>query len=293
VPAFPGIIQTSNTTITYNPPNRQTAPVTIPFLTTAGGITANSSITLSPSLTAADEIIAPYILACDTAGQLWQVHLGATTELPMQNYDGTIVSPFVNLIAMAMNINDNYLYYVLSTSPTIVRYYDWTSKVSGIFINNLAINISLLTYDNFRNILYATSSVDGQLILAFHVPGRTLVAPRFGAIVNITQPFTSIGCTKTSISAEDASGALSFAINPAGGANSQIIQTYPNSNSIGTPQAIVSAYYLTQVGSGFIVAYQAVNRRFYTSRDPTIYTLSFTAVNDYVSISRTPYGIIV
>lgn len=301
VPAFPGITQTSNTGISYRPPPRQTAAIVVPFLSSSSlGTTTNSFISYAPSLTAAYNASINYFLASDASGQLYQLRIsgaGATAENIMKNYDGTNVAPFTNLTAMTMNIADGLLYYVRSSAPTTVRYYDWTTKSNSDFITGIAYNVRSLYYDNSRSVLYVIGSADGGVTTSYFIPplDRAIALPTYGMTTDFPQTFTSAGCTKSGFCVDESTGCFYHAINPSAG-NSQIIQALPFGSTTAlatnTPAAAVTQYLLTQVASGLILAYQVSNRRLYTSRTMTTFNTLRTTVNTYVAICRTPYGII-
>jgi len=232
-----------------------------------------------------------YFMGCDTSGNLYKLAGIAHTETLIANYDGTPVS-FPNLVAMAMNMNDNILYYTLSTAPTTVRAYNFATKAdTSFFIGVPPVTVRYLSYDNVNNVLYLTSATDGQGFLAITVT----YGGNYGFYNTIPQPFTSVGCTKVSMVIQENIGTISYAIIPAVG-NSQILQCY-RGNSV---TAIASSFpptgglaniYLTTSNNGRTYFFGSINKTFYSTRLNGNSNLEWVSTRDFVALCRLPYGI--
>jgi len=231
-----------------------------------------------------------YFMGCDTSGNLYKLAGIAHTETLVTNYDGTAIN-FPNLVAMAMNMNDNILYYTLSTAPTTVRAYNFATKAdTSFFIGVPPVTVRYLSYDNVNNVLYLTSATDGQGFLAITIN----YGGGYGFYNTIPQPFTSIGCTKVSMTIQENIGTISYAIIPAA-ANAQILQCY-RGNSV---TAIASSFppvgglanvYLTTSNNGRTYFFGSINKTFYSTRLNGNSNLEWVSARDFVALCRLPYG---
>lgn len=284
----PGVSIAGNT-LTYVPPPRQQMATIIPISAIdPNGITVELTLKMYPNVTL--NYTTNDFIGCDNVGNLYKINASTKTEALLNNFDGTPIV-IANLQAMATNLNDGVLFYVLSTSPTTIRTYTFATKVSAAWLSGTSINISSMTYDNINNVLYAISSVDAQVVLSIAVPNIST----FGYIVSFLQPFTSAGCTKQSIAIQDNnSNYLFISITPAVG--NSTIQLCHNGNATGSltsgfPVAAVTNNYLTNTPNGRLYCFSSSTLRFYSSRIISTFTSEWTSLINFISLARLPYGL--
>lgn len=277
----PGISIAGNI-LTLIPQYRQQNASIIPITAyDPDGLSVQLVLKMYPNINTGD-----YIMGCDSTGTLYKIDCVAHTETIINNYDGSPVT-FPNLIAMAMNVNDNILFYTLSTSSTVVRAYNFATNTSTSFLTS-PITVRYLSYDNFNNVLYITSATDGQGFVAVTVTNST----SFGYYNTIPQPFTSVGCTKVSMTILDNLGTISYCIIPLVG-NTQLIQCYKGNTSTAIassfPPVGISNLYLTTSLTGKTWFFSSANKTFYTTRLNNNSNLEYVSLKDFVALSRPTY----
>jgi len=283
----PGVSIAGNI-LTFTPGNRQQTEVIIPITAyDPNGLAVQLILKMTPNV--ALNYAENYFMGCDTSGNLYKLAGLAHTETLITNYDGTPIN-IPNLIAMAMNMNDNILYYVTTAATTNIRAYNFATKTDSAWFNGLSISARYLAYDNVNNVLYVTSATDGQGFIAISVtyPGS------FGFLVTMPQPFTSVGCTKVSMAIQDNIGTISYAVNPLVG-NSQLFQCYRGNSTTAItstfPPVGITNLYLTTSNNGRTYFYSTVSKTFYSTRFSGNSNLEWVSLRDFVALCRLPFGI--
>jgi len=124
----PGVSIAGNI-LTFTPGNRQQTEVIIPITAyDPNGLAVQLILKMTPNV--ALNYAENYFMGCDTSGNLYKLAGLAHTETLITNYDGTPIN-IPNLIAMAMNMNDNILYYVTTAATTNIRAYNFATKTDS------------------------------------------------------------------------------------------------------------------------------------------------------------------
>lgn len=156
------ITVTGLTSIDYTPGARFDQALVLPFETVSSNTTtANSEIKLIPNTTGANDYIADYLMYTNSSGEIRQVNVGSNTERIMVDYNGNTLPITAQYIAM--DIADNLLFYLETSSDTFIRYYDFATGAADKVMEYTSIptwtgSFVNMYFDQDAKVLYLLSS---------------------------------------------------------------------------------------------------------------------------------------
>ena len=306
---FSGVILPGGlTTFTFTPAPRNPEPVIYQYTTTANNLTTKQMmLKLYPNLSYANDQPNPYFLASGQDGLLYQI--GPGFERRMVTYNGLLV-PLTDLRCIAMNINDNVLFYTTNATPNQVRIYDFATGLIVSVLTVTSVNgwtaiasVAELTYSQDTNTLYVQGDTANSRILAVKImpyDRYTFGTFRYSCITPYTSPYSATGSTNHSMTIVEPGNTI-FALTPAIGNTQVSLSTIiggPATAFLATTIPVASTQPLRLVTSadGAVYAYSPLTNGFYVSGVSASVgnglNLSRTFVNSYRSFTRTCFGIL-
>lgn len=309
IPSTEGsVLVLTATAFQFTPAPRLWASVIIPVrLTFTNGTYTTLVIKLQPNLSWANDTTKDLLLGSGVDGVIYQIDNANNTIKQMINYDATPVSLGPNVTAIAMNQPDNILFYTDSGTPTTVRYYDFTTKLSGVVTNfNATVgwspgaNISSMTFDQKDCVLYILGDTNAAVCRVIHIPPlNRAVGFVFGVSPSYNSPFVSLGGNiQQSLAIDRYSKALYGVVDPSASdcqlRTLNFLAGTPSSNSLLTLTGNQSAH--CEVGPSSLVYCISDTslqmRKTQANRNTTNTTTTFISTIAFRDLTVSPYGIL-